>query len=122
MSEIYLRPISNSNGNVKTQNLNTETKVETPSMKKINNQIKANGTKEIGKKALEKSLQELSKMLEGRNIKVGTTFDAKSGLQQVSITDGTTGKTIAQLPTDAAVEMAEKSRHQHIGWLLDRLV
>lgn len=120
MSEVYLKPISNNN--IQLQKPAQKPKEETPSKENIDKTIKAEGTKKIGEEALEKAISELSKMLEGKHIEVSTVYDAKSGQQRVSLTDGNTGKKLVQIPPDAAVEMAEKSKQENIGWLLDRLV
>ncbi|MZQ75868.1 MAG: hypothetical protein GT589_06870 [Peptoclostridium sp.] len=93
--------------------------IKTPAVQEIEQQSKAQGRKEIGERAHEAALQHLAKLLHHKDIQVSTYMDTRSGLKNTVITDGETGRTIAELPPAAVIEITEKAREKHIGWIVD---
>lgn len=99
--------------------LSPQPKVLTPTLQKIDNELVAQARKACGEKAYDAALKQLTKLLHHKNINVSVSMDVCLGLQQVRISDGETGKRIVDLPPPAVVDIAERARQQHIGWLID---
>ncbi|EAX46802.1 hypothetical protein TcarDRAFT_0766 [Thermosinus carboxydivorans Nor1] len=89
-----------------------------PTMQAIDSKLNAAGRKSVGQQSFQASLQYLARLFDKKNVQVATSID-NQGLTQVTLTDGDSGKRIAQLPPDAVVAMANRARQQHVGWLVD---
>lgn len=109
--DMSIKPVQNNQINF---NITPNKENESVSNKKVETPIKAEGAKGIGEEAFKKAIDELTKLLEVKEVSVNTSYD-DNGLKQVSITDKNTGKKIIELPPDAAVKIAEKAKQNTIG-------
>jgi uncharacterized FlaG/YvyC family protein len=87
--------------------LSLQSKAETPNIQEIDKSLKAEGKKEIGEKAFQEAIDQIAKRLSEKNVLVSSEYDAKTGMQKMTISHIETGKKIAELPPEAAVEIAE---------------
>ena len=94
-------------------------RVRIPGLEEIAAGNVAKGRREIGEKAWDAALKQLEKLLHHKDIQVSTSLDTRSGLRNMVLTDGATGKTIIKLPPTAVIEIAEKARQNHVGWIID---
>lgn len=118
MAQIALGPINNNQSNVSST---PKPQIETPKAQKIENELMAEGAKKVGEQAFEDALKKLEKLLDSSDVNIISSLDEK-GMQQIKLMDKNTGKAIAEIPPESVVEMAEKAREHHIGWLINRLV
>ncbi len=102
-------------------NVSVQPKVESRPAQQNDVQLNAPGRSSIGEQGKQNALQQLSKLLQENNFSVSSTYDSKSGLQEISIVDGRTVSRIAQLPVPAVKDIAERAKQSHLGWLIDKM-
>ena len=101
--------------------LSIRQRTNTPAVQKISEELNAGGRVAVAEKAFQTALGHVSRLLAEKNIQVSTVFDSENG-NQVRIVDGDSGKLITQLPPDAVIQIAQKSKEQNIGWIVNKLL
>lgn len=115
---VVIGPISRNYNNM---NVSIRQRVDSPIVQKISNELKARGRVAVAEKVFEEALRHVSKLLAEKNIQISTIVDNQNG-SQVRIVEGDSGKLITQLPPDGVIEIAQKSKEQRIGWIMDVLL
>ncbi|HBV86022.1 MAG TPA: hypothetical protein DEF42_04995 [Desulfosporosinus sp.] len=101
--------------------LSIRQRVNTPALKEISEELNAGGRVAVAEKAFQTALGQVSRLLAEKNIQVSTVFDGING-NQVRIVDGDSGRLITQLPPNAVIQIAQKSKEHHIGWIINKLL
>ena len=95
--------------------------VNTPAVQKISQELNAGGRVAVAEQAFQSALGHVSKLLAEKNIQVSTIFDSENG-NQVRIVDGDSGILITQLPPNAVIKIAQRSKEHNIGWIINKLL
>jgi len=101
--------------------LSIRQQINTPAMQKISQELNAGGRVAVADQAYKKALDYVSKLLAEKNIQVSTIYDSQNG-NQVRIVDGDSGRLITQLPPNAVIQIAERSKEHNIGWIVNKLL
>lgn len=94
--------------------------VQTKGVQQANQELNAQGRIEVAEGAKQKALDYLQSILQEKNFQVSATYDSQKALSQITVVDGDSGKEVVKLPADAVVDIAERARQSHIGWLIDK--
>ncbi|MBC2723825.1 flagellar protein FlaG [Desulfosporosinus sp.] len=101
--------------------LSIRQRVNTPAAQKISQELNAGGRVAVAERAFQTALGHISKLLAEKNIQVSTIFDSQNG-NQVRIMDGDSGRLITQLPPNAVIQIAQRSKERNIGWIVNKLL
>ena len=101
--------------------LSIRQRVTTPAVQKISQELNAVGRVSVAERAFQTALGHISRLLAEKNIQVSTISDS-GNLNQVRIVDGDSGRLITQLPPDAVIQIAQRSKEHNIGWIVNKLL
>jgi|GEM_PF-6818590 len=79
-----------------------------------------NPTRNIAKDSVQRTYDALEKMVANTDYQVSYGLDGKTGTKSFSIIMANSGRKVAEFPPKAALEIAERSRYESRGLLLDK--
>lgn len=103
-------------------NVSLRPQVQSRAEQEISAKLNAPGRVQVGEGAKQEALNYLQKILQEKSFQVSALYDGQKGMSQVTVVDNDSGKEVVKLPADTVVNIAERAKQSHLGWLIDKSI